>query len=45
MRRNQKKHTGSENEPNLKGTFISVGVLGLIIIISWFGVFALFISR
>ncbi|MGJ9456772.1 cytochrome c oxidase subunit 2A [Oceanobacillus sp. CF4.6] len=45
MEGNGKKHAGSDGETNLKGTFISVGILGLIIVISWFAVFVLFISR
>lgn len=32
-------------EPNLKGTLISVGILGLFIIVSWVGVWALYLSR
>ncbi|GAA0433587.1 MAG: cytochrome c oxidase subunit 2A [Bacillota bacterium] len=31
--------------PNLKGTLLSVLLLGVFIIVSWFGVFALFLSR
>ncbi|MEC5422510.1 cytochrome c oxidase subunit 2A [Virgibacillus sp. C22-A2] len=34
-----------KEEPNLKGTFISVMLIGLFIIVSWAGVFALFIGR
>lgn len=34
-----------ENEPNLKGTLISVSILGLIILVSWIGAFMLFLSR
>lgn len=30
---------------SLKGTFISVMLLGIFLIISWFGVFGLFLSR
>lgn len=44
--RKQKDLEASENEkPNLKGTFISVMLLGVLILISWFGAYALFISR
>ncbi|MFD1413822.1 cytochrome c oxidase subunit 2A [Oceanobacillus jeddahense] len=32
-------------EPNLKGTFFSVITIGVIILISWFAVFLLFLSR
>jgi hypothetical protein len=32
-------------EPSLKGTFVSVLLLGGFIAISWIGVFALFIAR
>ncbi|MUK87308.1 cytochrome c oxidase subunit 2A [Ornithinibacillus sp. L9] len=31
--------------PSLKGTFISVMLLGLFLVLSWAGAFALFISR
>ncbi|MDY0408281.1 cytochrome c oxidase subunit 2A [Virgibacillus soli] len=41
---NKQKHVENETS-NLKGTLISVMVLGMIILISWFGVFALFLSR
>ncbi|MCF3941548.1 cytochrome c oxidase subunit 2A [Oceanobacillus alkalisoli] len=34
-----------ENEPNLKGTLISVSVVGIFILVTWFGVFMLFLSR
>lgn len=30
---------------DLRGTLIGVGVVGLVIIIMWFGVWSLFISR
>lgn len=30
---------------SLKGTFISVMLLGLFLIISWFGIYGLFLSR
>lgn len=30
---------------SLKGTFISVMLLGIFLIISWFGIYALFLSR
>ncbi|WP_010094578.1 cytochrome c oxidase subunit 2A [Ornithinibacillus scapharcae] len=44
--RKRKDHQASENEkPNLIGTFISVMLLGAFIIITWFGAYALFISR
>lgn len=34
-------HTGI----NLKGTFISVMLLGVFILVTWFGLYALFLSR
>jgi len=40
---NQK--TQVEDSGSLKGTLASVGILGLIIIISWFGAFNLFLNR
>ncbi|MBP2078287.1 cytochrome c oxidase subunit 2A [Oceanobacillus polygoni] len=45
MKQHGKTHTNVDKEPNLKGTLISVGVLGLFIIISWVAVFAIFLSR
>ncbi|MFC5604139.1 cytochrome c oxidase subunit 2A [Sporosarcina koreensis] len=30
---------------NLKGTFISVMLLGIFILVTWFGLYALFLSR
>lgn len=30
---------------NLKGTLYAVGVVGLVIVLSWIGVWSLFISR
>ncbi|WP_339228012.1 cytochrome c oxidase subunit 2A [Oceanobacillus sp. FSL K6-2867] len=45
MKQSGKTSTNHEKGPDLKGTLISVGVLGLIIIISWAVVFAIFLSR
>jgi len=39
----KKKKNGEAN--SLKGTLISVLLLGIFILISWFGVYALFLSR
>lgn len=41
----KKEKTDKAEETDLKGTFISVGILGLFIIVSWAGVWYLFISR
>ena len=38
-----KKVQGSE--PNLKGTLVSVFVVGIIIIVMWFSVYGLYVSR
>ncbi|MBD7909011.1 cytochrome c oxidase subunit 2A [Sporosarcina gallistercoris] len=45
-----KKHTtndipASDSSSNLKGTFIMVMMLGLLMVGSWFGAYWLFISR
>ncbi|MBR3120817.1 cytochrome c oxidase subunit 2A [Oceanobacillus profundus] len=45
MKQNGKTYTNHEKEPNLKGTLLSVGALGLFIVISWTVVFAIFLSR
>ncbi|MHA6258275.1 cytochrome c oxidase subunit 2A [Sporosarcina sp. CAU 1771] len=37
--------TNNESSISLKGTFIAVMLLGVFILISWFGIYALFISR
>lgn len=34
-----------EEKSSLKGTFVSVMILGALIIMSWFGVWILYISR
>lgn len=42
------KQSGSESNHsgiNLKGTFISVMLLGVFILVTWFGLYALFLSR
>ncbi|KAA0966837.1 cytochrome c oxidase subunit 2A [Sporosarcina sp. ANT_H38] len=46
-KRNPKQHQLNSNEPthNLKGTFIAVMLLGVVILVSWFGFYALFLSR
>ncbi|MBN6888481.1 cytochrome c oxidase subunit IIa family protein [Cytobacillus horneckiae] len=40
-----KKQKKGEKEPSLKGAFVSVLIVGLFIIITWFGVFILFNYR
>ncbi|ARK22417.1 MULTISPECIES: cytochrome c oxidase subunit 2A [Sporosarcina] len=44
-----KKKVSSTNPPkeeaNLKGTLIMVLILGIIILVMWFGAYGLFISR
>lgn len=45
-KKNQKKHLPENNSNvHLKGTFISVMALGVFIIIFWFAIYALFLSR
>ena len=34
-----------KDEPSLKGTFVSVLLLGAFILVSWLGVFVLYIAR
>lgn len=34
-----------EEKKSLEGTFTSVMILGVLIIVSWFGVWALYLSR
>jgi len=41
----KKQDTEQKEEVNLIGTLYSVSILGIIIIISWIGVWALYLSR
>ncbi|WP_203245892.1 cytochrome c oxidase subunit 2A [Sporosarcina beigongshangi] len=41
----QSNSTEMDAEVSLKGTFISVMLVGIFILISWFGLYALFLSR
>lgn len=34
-----------KDEPSLKGTFVSVMLLGAFILVAWIGVFALYMAR
>ncbi|MFD2209096.1 cytochrome c oxidase subunit 2A [Virgibacillus halophilus] len=45
MAKEEKAVKKADKELNLKGTFISVMFVGIFIIISWVGAFALFLSR
>ncbi|RCW64956.1 cytochrome c oxidase subunit 2A [Saliterribacillus persicus] len=42
---NKKQHHKDESTTNLKGTFIAVMILGIFILVSWFIVFGIFLSR
>ncbi|MBO8155003.1 MAG: cytochrome c oxidase subunit 2A [Bacillaceae bacterium] len=39
------KTSNSAHEPNLKGTMTAVMFVGAFLIISWFGVWGIFLSR
>ncbi len=41
----QQQPTHDESEGSLKGTFIAVMLVGVFILVSWFGLYALFLSR
>lgn len=41
----QTTHHQEEKEPSLKGTLVSVVILGLFLIVSWFGVWSLYMVR
>ncbi|MCM3738905.1 cytochrome c oxidase subunit 2A [Oceanobacillus luteolus] len=44
--KNQKHvNTNPESEPNLKGTLISVSILGAILLVTWIGALMLFLLR
>ncbi|MNW19103.1 hypothetical protein D3C71_2189450 [compost metagenome] len=50
MRSRKKDTQGSEitkgdHEPSLKGTFASVLLLGLFLVVSWVAIFILFLAR
>ncbi|WP_188455252.1 cytochrome c oxidase subunit 2A [Virgibacillus oceani] len=40
-----KKHTDNENESSLRGTIVSVGFVGAVIVIMWAAIFGLYMSR
>ncbi|MGD6803290.1 cytochrome c oxidase subunit 2A [Rossellomorea vietnamensis] len=42
---NHKTKVKTEDSSSLKGTFAAVLLLGLFLILSWFGVFYIFIDR
>ncbi|MFD2045824.1 cytochrome c oxidase subunit 2A [Ornithinibacillus salinisoli] len=41
----QQEATRKKENPSLKGTFISVMLLGAFLILTWVGAFTLFLSR
>lgn len=41
----QEKWTEQDENVDLKGTLFGVGIVGIVILLSWFGVWALFLSR
>ncbi|HLS07967.1 cytochrome c oxidase subunit 2A [Lentibacillus sp.] len=45
LQRKEERQAVKGKKPNLKGTLISVMFLGLFIIVSWFGVYILFMVR
>ncbi|GGA61652.1 cytochrome c oxidase subunit 2A [Ornithinibacillus halotolerans] len=45
MQNLQKNNASEKEKPDLKGTFVSVMILGILIVVSWIGAFALFLSR
>lgn len=42
---NKGQQASNETSISLKGTFIAVMLLGVFILVSWFGIYALFLSR
>lgn len=44
-KKNQTSVAASEESSNLKGTFIMVMILGVLMVGAWFGAYWLFISR
>lgn len=47
MSTSKPKQQGRDDEPKIRltGTFIAVMLLGVFIVISWFGIYALFLSK
>ncbi|MGM8211578.1 cytochrome c oxidase subunit 2A [Virgibacillus sp. W0430] len=45
IKTDRSKEAHEKQETAFKGTFISVMILGLFLIVSWVGVWALFLSR
>lgn len=47
MAKTERKEQATDHHEglNLKGTLYSVGIVGLVIILSWIGVWSLFLSR
>ncbi|GGC87658.1 hypothetical protein GCM10007216_18010 [Thalassobacillus devorans] len=43
--KHQVEQEHSSSEPNLKGTLISVSVVGGFLVLSWLAVFGLFLAR
>lgn len=41
----RKTHTKVKDQPSLKGTLASVFLLGFFLIVTWLGVFFLFVDR
>jgi uncharacterized membrane protein YqhA len=41
----QQQTSHNASEVSLKGTFIAVMLVGVFILVSWFGLYALFLSR
>ncbi|WP_318617936.1 cytochrome c oxidase subunit 2A [Sporosarcina sp. YIM B06819] len=41
----QQQASHSDSEVSFKGTFIAVMLVGVFILVSWFGLYALFLSR
>ena len=43
--RQEKQVTKQDDSGDLKGTLFGVGVVGTVILLSWFGVWSIFLSR
>ncbi len=43
--KNPKQQKSNESTIHFKGTFIAVMLLGVFLVASWFGIYALFLSR
>lgn len=45
MASEKQNQTNPEKEPNLKGTLVSVSILGIFLLVTWVGALMVFLAR